>query len=141
MKKDNYEDIVNLPYNKSKRHKPMSLHDRAAQFSPFAALTGYEAAVRETERVTEVKAEQSEDEQEYINEKLRVIEENIDLMPEVKLIYFKKDEKKQGGEYVTFIGKIKKLDKYKSVLITEECENIPFEYIRNIDGEIFDRLR
>ncbi len=138
MKRDNYEDIIHLPYCKSEKHKSMPLRDRAAQFTPFAALTGYEAAVEEASRFTEEKAELSEDRLEYINERLNILDDNIASRPKIKIIYYKSGD---GGEgYQTCMVTIKKLDKYREIIITEDGEEISFGDIKEIEGEIFDRL-
>ena len=104
-----YDDIINLPRHVSEARPRMPVYDRAAQFSPFAALTGYEAAVAETGRLTDRKAELDEGEKESINERLNLIQENLDKRPEISVTYFVPDKKKAGGEYVTVPGIAKKL--------------------------------
>ena len=79
-----YDDIINLPHHVSKTHPPMDIMDRAAQFSPFAALTGYEAAVKETGRLTQPKIELDESEKQLLNEKLQLLEKNLTMRPEIK---------------------------------------------------------
>lgn len=127
-----YDDIIELSYKKSLRHTPMSLHDRAAQFSPFAALTGYDEAVAEASRLTEEKRKLSDDEQAYINEQLKLLAQSVGGQPQVDMIYFKKDTKKQGGQYCSYSGAIKKIDKYEGVIITEQGEKIAFDDILKI---------
>lgn len=127
-----YDDIIELSYKKSLRHTPMSLHDRAAQFSPFAALTGYDEAVAEVSRLTEEKRKLSDDEQAYINEQLKLLAQSVGGQPQVDMIYFKKDTKKQGGQYCSYSGAIKKIDKYEGVIITEQGEKIAFDDILKI---------
>ena len=100
-----YEDIINLPHPVSKKHPRMSLYDRAAQFSPFAALTGHNAAIIETARLTEKKIRQSEDAISILNEKLHIITENLGA--EVTITYFLPDDRKEGGAYVRHTGAVK----------------------------------
>ena len=103
-----YEDIINLPHQTSKRHPRMSLYDRAAQFSPFAALTGHEETAKETARLTDQKLELSDD----TLEKLSCIADMIATHPDVTITYFVPDSKKTGGTYDTYSGKVKKIDEY-----------------------------
>ena len=101
---EKYGDILNLPHHQSKVHPQMSIYDRAAQFSPFAALTGHEAAIKETARLTEEQVELDEDKQEELNEKLQTLIAYATEHPTVSVTYFKPDDKKTGGEYVTATG-------------------------------------
>ena len=106
----NYDDIINLPYVKSKRHNWMSMDARAGQFSPFAALTGYGDSVKETGRMTSDRIELEEEEKVILNRKLNIIKNNIKNKPEVMITYFLPDERKEGGEYITVMGNVKKID-------------------------------
>lgn len=106
----NYDDIINLPYVKSKRHNWMSMDSRAGQFSPFAALTGYGDSVKETGRMTGNRIELDEEEKVIINRKLNIIKNNIKSKPEVMITYFLPDISKDGGEYITVLGNVKKID-------------------------------
>ena len=103
-----YDDIINLPHHVSPTRKQMSMHDRAAQFAPFAALVGYDDAVAETARLTESRPELDEQEQQVINERLSYIAEHIQEQPKVRIKYFVPDERKSGGKIVEFSGIIKK---------------------------------
>ena len=105
-----YDDIINLPYVKSKRHNWMSMDARAGQFSPFAALTGYGDSVKETGRMTSDRIELEEEEKVILNRKLNIIKNNIKNKPEVMITYFLPDERKEGGEYITVMGNVKKID-------------------------------
>ena len=105
-----YGDIINLPYKKSKKYKHMSQKDRAAQFAPFAALTGHKQLIHETQRITEEKREIDENKQQILNQKLNYF---IETKEKVKITYFKKDENKEGGAYLNICSKIKKIDEYK----------------------------
>ena len=114
-----YDDIIDLPYKKSKRHAHMSMHDRAAQFAPFAALTGYGEAVEETARFTEAKIELAEDRIAEINEVLTKLKKTLDKpLGEVKveLDFFVQDNLKQGGKYLLYKGTVDKLDEHEKRL-------------------------
>ena len=113
---DNYEDIIELPHHVSPNRNKMSMIDRAAQFSPFAALTGHDAAVKETARLTKEKLELDENAKTILNEKLHIIAENSNDQSEITIIYFKPDERKSGGEYVELRGIVKKIDEYEHVV-------------------------
>ena len=115
-----YDDIINLPHHVSTKHKHMSMIDRAAQFSPFMALTGFGSEVKEIQRLTDRKTELSEGEKEIINEKLMLLAENIREKPFAAITYFVPDEKKAGGAYVTAEGHVKRVNEYeKSVIMTD----------------------
>lgn len=107
---DNYEDIINHPHHVSIKHAPMSLLNRAAQFSPFAALTGYEDAIDETARLTDVQHEMTEEELDGLNNALQMLLEMEVEQPLVSVTYFKPDERKCGGSYVTVTGNFRFLD-------------------------------
>ena len=114
-----YDDIIDLPYKKSKRHAHMSMHDRAAQFAPFAALTGYAEAVEETARFTEAKIELAEDRIAEINEVLTKLKKTLDKplgKVEVELDFFVQDKLKQGGKYLLYKGTVDKLDEHEKRL-------------------------
>lgn len=127
-----YDDIIELPHPVSKKHPQMSIHDRAAQFSAFAALTGHSAAIKETERLTDGQIELDESEIMLLNEKLQMIIERISEHPEVKITYFVPDEKKDGGKYVTLEGTVKKMDMYKKLLVFDDETCVPAEDIVEI---------
>lgn len=118
-----YDDIISLPHHQSKTRPHMPLIDRAAQFSPFAALTGYDDAVKETARQTERKAELSEEMQACLQEKLQILQAQIPTKPEAILTYFEGDEKKAGGTYRTVRGEIKRIDEYRRVIVLLEEES------------------
>lgn len=129
----NYNDIINLPHPVSQKHPQMSLYDRAAQFSPFAALTGHEEAIRETARQTEAWVDLDEDRKEELNEKMQEIVEHLNEAPEVTLTYFKEDEKKEGGSYVTVTGRIKKWREYEQQLVLEDGTVVALEKVFGIE--------
>ena len=128
----NYEDIIYLPHHRSKKHAPMSLIDRAAQFSPFAALTGHDAAIMETARLTDRKIELDEYEIAVLDEKLQNIKEQLQAGPEVTITYFQPDIRKEGGEYVTITGRVKKIDEYAKTMLIEDSTRILIEDILEI---------
>ncbi len=129
----NYDDMINLPHPVSKKHPQMPLYDRAAQFSPFAALTGHEEAIRETARQTEAWVDLDEDRKEELNEKMQEIVEHLNEAPEVTLTYFKEDEKKEGGSYVTVTGRIKKWREYEQQLVLEDGTVVALEKVFGIE--------
>lgn len=131
-----YEDIIELDRPISYRHPRMPIPDRAAQFSPFAALTGYEAAILETGRVTDSKHELSEEAKTLLDEKLQFIISQKEQVPILEITYFVADKRKAGGSYVTFTGRIKKIDEYRREVITDSSEVIPIDDIFEIDGDI-----
>lgn len=110
---DNYNDIIELPHHTSPVRDRMSMINRAAQFSPFAALTGYDEAVKETARVTKEKIELDENVKVMLDEKLQTIAEHLDEHLEVTILYFQPDMKKTGGEYVKITGTVKKIDQFE----------------------------
>lgn len=113
-----YDDIINLPHPVSKKHKPMSRYNRAAQFAPFAALVGYDEVIKETGRTTADAIELGEDQINDINSKLYYIDNNKDVL--VEITYFEKDKRKKGGAYLTITGTIKKIDLDKGSIIFED---------------------
>ena len=114
-----YDDIINLPHHQSKTHPHMSLHDRAAQFAPFAALTGYDDMVRETGRLTEAETDLSEDDREALDRKISMIASALagGQHPSVTVTCFVPDEKKEGGSYKSVSGQVKKIDMAARLLI------------------------
>ena len=125
----NYDDIIHLPHHRSKKHAPMPIIDRAAQFSPFAALTGHDAAIKETARLTDRKIELDEYEIAILDEKLQQIKEKLPMNPEITVTYFQPDVRKDGGEYRTISGKVKKMDEYAKSIIMENEIRLPIEDI------------
>lgn len=134
---DGYNDIINLPHHVSTKHPRMKMIDRAAQFSPFAALTGHGAAVSETERLTENFAEPDEYEKSIINEKLRFLAELVSQHPVAEIVYFEPDKKKDGGEYVTVTGEVKKIDSVGQSVLMADGQRISAEFISDIRCDLF----
>ena len=133
--KHRYDDIINLPHHQSAERVHMSLHDRAAQFAPFAALTGHEEAIEETARLTDEKITLDETAIEKINEKLYELSQKLAEKQTVSITYFKPDELKQGGAYLTDIGSIKKIDDIEKVVIMDSGMKIKMERILSIEIE------
>lgn len=131
-----YDDIINLPHHTSTSRPHMSAHDRAAQFSPFAALTGYDAAITETGRLTDKRVELDEYRKADLNERLCKIQDQMDEQPEVSITYFQPDKKKSGGAYITVTGCVKKIDAYERTVVMQDDTKIPIEGIFEIDDEI-----
>ena len=128
-----YDDIINLPHHTSKTRPRMLQLNRAAQFAPFAALTGYGDAIAEAARLTDSKIELSEAEQEVISENLSILQANLSSRPTVTITYFKPDAKKIGGEYVSITGIIKKILNYEQMIIMEDGTVILFDAILEIN--------
>ena len=140
MDEHSYDDIINLPNPTSKKHPRMSLHDRAAQIAPFAALTGHDAAIKETARLTDERLELSDEVIMRLNDQLNMIRDNIGTEQEVSITYFVPDDKKSGGAYLTHSGVVKKIDEFERKLIMQDETVIPIEQISEIQGEIFKGL-
>lgn len=140
MNDKNYDDIINLPCPTSKRHPRMAMIDRAAQFAPFAALTGYDDAITETGRLTGTKLELSEETKERIDLKINYLVDNIEENPEITVTYFVPDKRKSGGEYLTVTGKLKKIDGYEQTLLMMDGLKISIFEILSIESEIFHSL-
>ena len=134
-KQDSYEDIIHLPHPVSRKHPRMSNENRAAQFAPFAALTGYGAAVDETARQTDEKAELDEDYKEQLDAKLQYLQTHLNEHLCVDITYFQKDEKKKGGTYRSLTGVVKKIDVFGRKLFLENGESIRFDDIVMITGD------
>ena len=132
-----YEDILHLSRPQSPNRKKMSMVDRAAQFVPFAALTGYDGAIKETARLTDEELQLDENQLEKLNEKLLVVQENIPNRVPVTIHYFEKDVLKSGGAYLTYTGIIKRIDDYEKVIIFEDKTKIKICTIIQIECELF----
>ena len=114
-----YDDIIQLPHPTSARHPRMSLSNRAAQFSPFAALSGHSAALAETARLTDQQIELSDDDKAELDQKQRILLEHINEHPEIMVTWFQPDEKKDGGQYITTTGRLKRFDESACMLLFE----------------------
>lgn len=124
-KSNKYDKIINLPHHVSSTRPHMSMIDRAAQFSPFAALTGYDAAVKETARLTEQKIELDEYEKAALDQRILLLQEHLKELPEVTITHFVPDEHKDGGKYVSITEAVKKIDTYEKQIVLVDKSKIP----------------
>ena len=135
-----YADIIDLPHHQSDTRPKMSNYERAAQFSPFAALTGHADSIKETARLTDEYSEPSEEMKAIMNEKILFLMEQLENQPEITITFFKPDDKKQGGAYITITGLVKKIKTYERQIQMTTGDLIPIDMIFGIDGEIFSRI-
>ena len=131
-----YGDILDMPRPVSPRKK-MTMTERGAQFSPFAALTGYDAAVEETARLTDREVVLTEESKAMLDEKLQLLAEHLDDLHEVAVTHFVPDEKKAGGAYVTTVGIVREIDPVEGCVVMMDRQRIPVERIRDIAGDLF----
>ena len=134
----NYDDIINIKNYKSRKRPQMSIYNRSAQFSPFAALTGYEESIDEASRITLSKLTISQDEKKILDIKFNILNDNLSEKPLVNIIYFIDDLKKQGGKYINKEGYIKKFDYVEKLIILGDNTKINIKNIIDIESEIFD---
>lgn len=134
---DKYKDIINLPHHQSKRRPRMSMIDRAAQFSPFAALTGHNDAIIETARLTDRKIELDEGTKSILNEKIQMISDYLSEKPTVTFTHFELDIKKDGGAYLKTTGNVKKIDDFKKEIYLTDGRIISINHIYEIESELF----
>ena len=137
---DNYDDMLDMPHHVSKVHPQMTMQQRAAQFSPFAALSGHGEAVQEAQRLTDDKLDLDERQKIELDEKLQILLQHLKEQPKLHIVYFIPDDKKAGGEYVSKEGKIRKFDPYEKTLIMADGTRIAIDQISELKGELFDNL-
>ena len=135
-----YDDIIELPHHVSKKHPPLSRASYAAQFSPFAALTGYDRIVAEAARTTDERIELGEAEAALLSLKLKLTAEHAKEHPAVTLTYFKRDERKEGGAYVEKTGAVKRIDEIDRTVIFTDGAKINTDDVTDIKGELFSAL-
>lgn len=135
-----YDDIIHRQHPSFPQHPRMSAMDRAAQFSPFAALTGYDAAVKETARVTESRAELTESAKAELSNRLQMLLENITEQPQITVTWYVPDARKAGGAYHTVSGMVKKLDLYRRVLVLQDEQEIPIDDLFGLESALFKRM-
>jgi len=133
-----YEDIIHLPHHVSSKRPRMSAVDRAAQFSPFAALVGYDAAIQETGRLTTEKIELTEEEKSFLDQKQKILLERIAEHPEITVTYFLPDDRKTGGSYTTVTGNLKRIDDVSHVILLTDGTGISIDDILKIDSVVFE---
>ena len=124
-----YDDIINLPHHVSKVHPKMSMMNRAAQFAPFAALTGHAAAIEETARLTDEQHELADEDSEALNQKMAYLRETINEHPTITITYFEPDKKKAGGAYKTIEGQLQNIDDYNQCLVMRDGKVV---FIRSV---------
>jgi len=132
-----YDDIIDLPHHVSPTRPQMSMMDRAAQFSPFAALTGHEEAIAETGRLTDEKIELNEEALSILNTKFQMLIDRLNDKPKVIFTYFQPDERKDGGAFLPIEGIVKKVDVFERLVILQEGTKLQMDNVLDIDGEIF----
>ena len=137
---DRYQDIITLPHPVSTRHPHMPLPNRAAQFAPFAALTGYDAAVRERARLTGRKPELSEEEKALLDCRQQLLLESARTQPEITVLYFKPDGRKEGGACLSVTGRFKSIDPVRRQLILTDRTHIPLGDILALESDLFPDL-
>ena len=135
-----YNEIMGLPHHVSKTRPQMPMSDRAAQFAPFAALTGYDAAIKETGRLTDERIELDVEALSALDMKYQLLMEALDEAPEVTITYFQPDERKAGGKYITATGAVKKVDDFERRITMRDGTRIPMDDVLSIDGELFSSL-
>ena len=135
-----YDEIMGLPHHVSKTRPQMPMSDRAAQFAPVAALTGYDAAIKETGRLTDERIELDVEALSALDMKYQLLMEALDEAPEVTITYFQPDERKAGGKYVSAVGTVKKIDDFERRITMRDGTRIPMDDVLSIDGELFSSL-
>lgn len=135
-----YGDIIHLPHHVSDKRPRIPMVSRAAQFSPFAALTGYDAAIRETGRLTDRRIELSEEQLQELDRKQQLLMENIRDCPEVSVTYFVPDERKQGGAYITVTGRVKRINPYTRAMTLTDQTSIPMDEILELESDLFQKI-
>ena len=135
-----YDEIISLPHHVSKIRPQMPMSDRAAQFSPFAALTGYDSAIKETGRLTAEKIELDEESLNVLNMRYQMLMDALAEGPEVRITYFKPDERKAGGAYVTITGAVRKIDDFEQMIIMQDETRVPMSDVLSLEGELFSVL-
>lgn len=134
---DEYRDILHLPHHVSSKRPQMPMSDRAAQFSPFAALTGYDDAIHETGRWTDEKIDLSDGEKEVLDRKQQILLERLADHPALTVTYFVPDAKKSGGAYVTKSGTLKKIDGFERWMLLTDGTKILLDDVAGIESELF----
>lgn len=135
-----YDDIIDLPHHVSKNHPQMSMINRAAQFSPFQALTGYGDAVKEAARLTDAGIELNEDVRAILDGKFAILKDHLKDHPEVTFTCFIPDPVKEGGSYTTVSGRLRKIDDYNQVITMDDSTELSIENICGIDSTLFKDL-
>ena len=137
---EKYREIIDLPHHVSKTRPQMPMSDRAAQFAPFAALTGYDAAIKETGHLTDERIELDVEALSALDMKYQLLMEAHDEAPKVTITFFQPDERKAGGKYVSAVGAVKKIDDFERRITMQDGAKIPMDDVLSIEGELFSVL-
>ena len=135
-----YDDIIHLPHPTSARHPRMPVQERAAIFSPFAALSGHGAAIAETARLTEQRIELDEDARAELDWRQAVLLKHMDAQPEITITWFQPDERKEGGAYLTVSGRLTKIKELERILVLADGTEIPLEDVAALESVVFQAL-
>ena len=135
-----YDTILHLPHHVSEKHPPIPMEERAAQFSPYAALTGFGAVIDETRRLTDPRHTLSEEALSHLNRQYQLLLEHLPERPEITLTYFQPDARKDGGTYLTLTGRVKKVEAYEQRLVLEDGTAIAMENIMSMEGKVFAEM-
>jgi hypothetical protein len=138
--KSKYDEIMGRPHHVSKTRPQMPMSDRAAQFAPFAALTGYDSAIKETGRLTDERIELDEEALTALDMKYQLLMDALNEAPKVTITYFQPDERKAGGKYVSAVGVVRKVDDFERRITMQDGAKIPMDDVLSIDGELFSSL-
>ena len=134
-----YDDIIHLPHPTSSRHPRMPISNRAAIFSPFAALSGHSAAIAEAARLTDQRLELDEDARAELDRRQQILWEHLEERPEVSVTWFRPDERKEGGAYVTTTGRLKKIDEVERTLVLADGTPIQLDQVIGLESACFKR--
>lgn len=137
---EKYDEIMSLPHHVSKTRPQMPMSDRAAQFSPFAALAGYDSAIRETGRLTDEKIELDEESLTALNVRYQMLTDALEKRPEVRITYFEPDERKAGGAHMTITGAVRKIDDFEQMITMRDGTRIPMGDVLSLEGDLFSVL-
>ena len=140
MNNDTYEDIIGLPHYEPKHHNRMPMRSRAAQFAPFAALTGHDAAIAETSRLTSSLDDIGAEAATMLNRKMALLRRALPTTPLVEVTYFVPDDRKSGGAYCQKSARLREIDDYNFQLVMTDGSRVPIQHILDIDGEVFAEL-
>lgn len=136
-----YDDMLDMPHHVSMNHHPMPVQERAAQFSPFSALAGYEEMIEEASRQTDQRICLSEEQLEELDEKMEILKDKVADHPEVQFTLFHEDERKEGGEKIILKGKVQKTDECRQIVLLCDHTRIPMDEIIDMQGSVFDCLQ
>ncbi len=140
MSSSKYDAILHLPHHVSEKHPTIPMEERAAQFSPYAALTGFGAVIDETRRLTDPRRALSEEALARLNRQYQLLSEHLTERPEITVTYFQPDAKKDGGAYLTLTGRVKKVEAYEQRLVLEDGRTVAMENIMSMEGQVFAEM-